>query len=153
MSIAVALVTAVLFGTGSWLMMQRRLTRIIIGIGLLGHGANLLLVSSGGPSGDAPIISGDGVGNYSDPLPQALALTAIVITFGVTALLLALGYRSWQITKDDVVEDDVEDRRVLRRSNQDGPESEVDLEDAVPVGPDEDGVNRVVGERGEGDGS
>jgi len=148
MSIAVALVTAVLFGTGSWLMMQRRLTRIIIGIGLLGHGANLLLVSSGGPSGDAPIISGEVTGRLSDPLPQALALTAIVITFGVTALLLALGYRSWQITKDDVVEDDVEDRRVLRRSNQDGPESDVDLEDSVPVGPDEDGVDRRTDGRG-----
>jgi multicomponent Na+:H+ antiporter subunit C len=153
MSIAVALVTAVLFGTGSWLLMQRRLTRIIIGIGLLGHGANLLLVSSGGPSGDAPIISSDVIGSYSDPLPQALALTAIVITFGVTALLLALGYRSWQITKDDVVEDDVEDRRVLRRSNQDGPESDADLEDAVPVGPDEDGIDRASEERGGPSGS
>lgn len=143
MNVAVALVTAVLFAVGSWLLMQRRLTRIIIGVGLLGHGANLLLVASGGRAGNAPIISGDVSGNYADPLPQALALTAIVITFGVTALLLALGYRSWQITKDDVVEDDVEDRRILRRSSQDGPESDVDLEDAVPVGPKEDGLDRV----------
>lgn len=143
MNVAVALVTAVLFAVGSWLLMQRRLTRIIIGVGLLGHGANLLLVASGGRAGNAPIISGDVSGNYADPLPQALALTAIVITFGVTALLLALGYRSWQITKDDVVEDDVEDRRILRRSSQDGPESDVDLEDAVPVGPEEDGLDRV----------
>lgn len=142
MTISIAIAAAVLFATGSWLLMQRRLTRIIIGIGLLGHGANLLLVSSGGQSGKAPIISGEGFGGYSDPLPQALALTAIVITFGVTALLLALGYRSWQITKDDVVEDDVEDRRVLRRLNQDGPESDADLEEAVPVGPDEDGLDR-----------
>lgn len=142
MTIAIAITAAVLFATGSWLLMQRRLTRIIIGIGLLGHGANLLLVSSGGRSGRAPIISADDVGGYSDPLPQALALTAIVITFGVTALLLALGYRSWQITKDDVVEDDVEDRRILRRLQQDGPESDADLEDAVPVGPEEDGLDR-----------
>ncbi len=151
MTVSIAFVTAVLFAIGSWLMMQRRLTRIIIGIGLLGHGANLLLVSSGGRSGDAPIISGDVGANYSDPLPQALALTAIVITFGVTALLLALGYRSWQITKDDVVEDDLEDRRILRRLQQDGPESTDDLEDAVPVGPDEDGLDRddrIGGARG-----
>lgn len=142
MSISVAFVTAVLFATGSWLLMQRRLTRIIIGIGLLGHGANLLLVTSGGPSGDSPIISGEDVTSYSDPLPQALALTAIVITFGVTALLLALGYRSWQISKDDLVEDDIEDRRVLRRAGQDGPESDADLEDAVPLVPDEEGIDR-----------
>lgn len=147
MTISIAIATAVLFATGSWLLMQRRLTRIIIGIGLLGHGANLLLVSSGGSSGKAPIISGEGFEGYSDPLPQALALTAIVITFGVTALLLALGYRSWQITKDDIVEDDIEDRRVLRRSGQDGPESDVDLEDAVPLAPDEDGLDRGEGGR------
>ncbi len=142
MNVSIAIATAVLFSTGTWLLMQRRLTRIIIGIGLLGHGANLLLVSSGGPSGNAPIISGDDIVGYSDPLPQALALTAIVITFGVTALLLALGYRSWQITKDDLVEDDVEDRRVLRRMVQDGPESDADLEDAVPLVPDEEGLDR-----------
>jgi multicomponent Na+:H+ antiporter subunit C len=152
MTIAAALVTAVLFGTGSWLMMQRRLTRIIIGIGLLGHGANLLLVMSG-PHGEAPIISGSSTTDYSDPLPQALALTAIVITFGVTALLLALSYRSWQITKDDVVEDDLEDRRVLRRFSQDGPEADVDFEDAVPVGPEEEGLDRARENRGGTNGS
>ena len=59
-----------------------------------------------------------GVGDYADPLPQALALTAIVITFGVTAFLLALGYRSWQITGDDQVEDDVEDRLVARARSE-----------------------------------
>lgn len=145
MTVLIALAAAVLFATGSWLLMQRRLTRIIIGIGLLGHGANLLLVSSGGNVGEAPIISGGETSGYSDPLPQALALTAIVITFGVTALLLALGYRSWQITEDDEVEDDVEDRRILRRSTQDGPESDTDLEDAVPVGPDEVDLDREEG--------
>jgi hypothetical protein len=55
----------------------------------------------------------------------ALALTAIVITFGVTAFLLALGYRSWQITGDDMVEDDIEDRFLMRRRAVDGPEAEL----------------------------
>ena len=67
-----------------------------------------------------------GAPEYSDPLPQALALTAIVITFGVTAFLLALGYRSWQISRDDKVEDDLEDRMVARRNELDGPEGPVD---------------------------
>jgi multicomponent Na+:H+ antiporter subunit C len=53
-----------------------------------------------------------GSGPASDPLPQALALTAIVITFGVSAFLLALAYRSWLLTRSDEVEDDVEDRRI-----------------------------------------
>ncbi|MGA1074214.1 MAG: sodium:proton antiporter [Ilumatobacteraceae bacterium] len=132
MSLLMATVTAVLFGCGAWLLMQRRLSRIIIGIGLLGHGANLLLITSG-RGGSAPIIGagGDDLTGYADPLPQALALTAIVITFGVTAFLLALGYRSWQLTADDRVEDDVEDRIIARRGI-DGAEGE------LPVDPDAD---------------
>lgn len=118
MSVLLAGVAAVLFGCGTWLLMQRRLSRIIIGVGLLGHGANLLLVTAGGPGGRAPIIGSDEVGgSFADPLPQALALTAIVITFGVTAFLLALGFRSWQLTRDDRVEDDVEDRYIARRDH------------------------------------
>jgi multicomponent Na+:H+ antiporter subunit C len=115
-TVLIAAVAAFLFGCGTFLLMQRRLTRIVIGIGLLGHGANLLLIAAGGEGGRAPIIGTSGDGTFSDPLPQALALTAIVITFGVTVLLLALGYRSWQITRDDRVEDDLEDRLVARRA-------------------------------------
>lgn len=134
MTILLALVTAVLFGCGSWLLMQRRLSRIIVGIGLLGHGANMLLITSG-RSGRAPII--DGGGDYADPLPQALALTAIVITFGVTAFLLALGFRSWQLTQDDGVEDDVEDRIIARlRTERSDEPTAGDPEDTF--GPDDD---------------
>lgn len=117
MTFLLAFVAASLFACGAWLLMQRRLSRIIIGIGLLGHGANMLLITAGGKGGDAPLI-GRGTGPYSDPLPQALGLTAVVITFGVTALLLALGFRSWQITGDDRVEDDLEDRLVERRAEE-----------------------------------
>jgi multicomponent Na+:H+ antiporter subunit C len=116
-TILLALVAAALFACGAWLLMQRRLSRIIIGIGLLGHGANMLLITAGGEGGRAPII-GAGEGAFSDPLPQALGLTAVVITFGVTALLLALGFRSWQITGDDRVEDDLEDRLIERRRDE-----------------------------------
>jgi multicomponent Na+:H+ antiporter subunit C len=115
MTVVLAFVAAMLFGTGTYLLLQRRLSRIIIGIGLIGHGSNVLLLVSGGPGGVPPIIGSADPTDFSDPLPQALALTSIVITFGVTAFLLALGYRSWRITHDDVVEDDVEDRFVARR--------------------------------------
>lgn len=120
MTVLLAAVTAVLFSTGAWLLMQRRLSRIIIGIGLLGHGANLLLVTAGGPGGNPPILDGVDPTTVSDPMPQALALTAIVITFGITALVLALGFRRWQITGDDRVEDDVEDRRIDRIAQTEG---------------------------------
>lgn len=130
MTIMLAFVVAVLFGCGTWLLMQRRLSRIIIGIGLLGHGANLLLVAGGGGPGRAPIIVGNDAAGFSDPLPQALALTAIVITFGVTAFLLSLGFRSWQLTRDDRVEDDIEDRLVARREAEGAEAEPIDPEDA-----------------------
>lgn len=132
MTVLTAAVAAVLFGCGTWLLLQRRLTRIIIGIGLLGHGANLLLITAGGPPGRAPVIGAGGDGAFADPLPQALALTAIVITFGITAFLLALGFRSWQITRDDMVEDDVEDRLVARRA---ADRAEVERDDLDPDAP------------------
>jgi len=112
-SVVLAFAAAVLFGLGSWLLMQRRLSRIIIGLGLLGHGGNLLLMLSAGRRGEAVFI--DGGSDFADPLPQAFALTAIVITFGVIAFLLALAWRSVELTGDDLVEDDREDRRISSR--------------------------------------
>lgn len=104
----------VLFGAGTYLLLQRSLTRVVLGLGLLGHGANLLLIVAGGLPGRAPIVNDAATAPVADPLPQALALTAIVITFGLTALVLALAYRSWQVSADDEVPDDLEDRRVAR---------------------------------------
>jgi multicomponent Na+:H+ antiporter subunit C len=111
MIVVLVLAVAILYGTGVYLLLQRNLSRIVIGLALLGHGANLLLLMAGGRAGEAPLIGGEG-GPYSDPLPQALALTAIVITFGVSAYLLAMAFRSWTLTRADEVEDDVEDRRI-----------------------------------------
>lgn len=111
MTVVLVVVVGVLYGTGVYLMLQRNLTRIVIGLAAIGHGANLLLLMAGGAAGEAPIV-GDSTGPFADPLPQALALTAIVITFGVSAYLLSLAYRSWVLTRSDTVEDDVEDRRI-----------------------------------------
>lgn len=106
----------VLFATGAYLLMQRTLTRIIIGLGLITHAANLMLLAGGGRSGPSAFI-GDDTGvpaGVVDPLPQAMALTAIVIAFTVTAFLLALAYRSYVLVRDDLVQDDPEDARILR---------------------------------------
>ena len=113
MTVMLAGVAAALFGVGTYLVLQRKLSRIIIGLGLLTHGANVLLITAG-RRGAPPIIGRGEAAHFADPLPQDLALTAIVITFGVTTLLLALAYRSWLLTSDDEVQDDVADRAVAR---------------------------------------
>jgi multicomponent Na+:H+ antiporter subunit C len=118
MSITLAFAAAMLFGIGTYLVLQRKLSRIIIGLALLSHGANVLLLTSG-RGGDAPLIGTAAEADLADPLPQALALTTIVITFGVSALLLALAYRSWLLTRDDEVEDDLSDRALGRRRDPD----------------------------------
>jgi multicomponent Na+:H+ antiporter subunit C len=118
MSVLLAATAAALFSIGTYLVLQRALTRIIIGIGVLSHGANVLMMASG-RRGLPPLVGrGDG-SLFSDPLPQALALTAVVITFGVSAFLLALAYRSWVLTHDDEVQDDIEDRLVGRTGVRD----------------------------------
>lgn len=113
MTVMLAAAAAVLFGLGTYLLLQRKLSRIIIGLGLLTHGANILLITAG-KRGNPPIIGESAAKDLADPLPQALALTAIVITFGVTTLLLALAYRSWLLNGDDEVQDDVADRGIGR---------------------------------------
>jgi multicomponent Na+:H+ antiporter subunit C len=113
MTIVLAATAATLFAVGTYLVLQRKLSRIIIGLSLLTHGANILMITSG-RRGAPPIIGRADPSTFADPLPQALALTAIVITFAVTILLLALGYRSWLLTDDDEVEDDLADRAIAR---------------------------------------
>ncbi len=113
MSIALAATAAILFASGTYLVLQRTLSRIVIGLALLTHGGNVLLIAAG-RWGRAPIAGTGRARSFSDPIPQALALTSIVISFAVTALLLALAYRSWILTRDDAVEDDVGDRAIAR---------------------------------------
>jgi multicomponent Na+:H+ antiporter subunit C len=119
-TLVLAVTVGGLYAVGTYLVLQRTLTRILLGLAMLGHGANLLLLAAGGRAGDAPIV-GDETSSPTDPLPQALALTAIVITFGVTAFLLALAYRSWQLRHDDLVENDPEDRRIARSVERQSP--------------------------------
>jgi multicomponent Na+:H+ antiporter subunit C len=111
MSVLMAGLAASLFALGTYLLLQRKLSRIIVGLGLLSHGANVLFVNSS-RRGIPPLIGSGDPSEFADPMPQALVLTAIVISFGTTALLLALAYRSWLLTSDDEVADDVEDRMV-----------------------------------------
>jgi multicomponent Na+:H+ antiporter subunit C len=110
MSLALALLAGVLFATGVYSMLHRSLTRIILGIAMLGNGVNLLIVTAGSRPGAPPIVGH--LEGATDAIPQALVLTAIVIGFAVQAFLLALAWRSWTIDGNDDVEDDLEDRRL-----------------------------------------
>jgi multicomponent Na+:H+ antiporter subunit C len=107
---------AVLFAVGSYLLMERSLTRVALGVGVIGNGVNVLIIASGSDSGEAPIIGREGV--LTDPLPQALVLTAIVIGFALLTFLMTLAWRNWTITGNDEVEDDVEDLIIARRAEQ-----------------------------------
>ena len=112
MSLITLGVVAVLFATGTYLILQRMLSRVVIGLGLVSHGANLLIMLSGTRPAPPPVITKTQVVAVADPLPQAMVLTAIVISFGVTAFLLALALRSYLLTGSDAVEDDLEDLRI-----------------------------------------
>lgn len=93
MILALSAAVAILFGSGVFLVLKEDLIRVAIGMVLIANAANLFIVSSGLTRGSAPIypfLAGEGV---ADPLVQAMALTAIVIGFGVSALLLSLVYR------------------------------------------------------------
>ena len=104
-----ALSSGVLYAAGIYLMLRRRLAQIIIGLGLLSNGTNLLIFTAGGLTRARPPVIPDGesalVPPYADPVPQALVLTAIVIGFGLTAFSLVLADR----VHDTVGTDDVDD--------------------------------------------
>ena len=119
-SLVMAATVGVLYGAGFTLLLSRSLMRVLIGVVVLGHGTNLLLQLAGGPPGRAPIL-GEVPEEFADPLPQALALTAIVITFALTTFLLALGYRAFVLVGHDEVQDDVEDRRIARQKTPSAP--------------------------------
>ncbi len=120
-----AVLAGVLIAVGVAQLLQRTLTRIVIGVALIGQGANLVLLVAGGPPAAPPLVGAEGP--ISDPLPQALALTAIVITFAMLGFLLALAWRAAKLTGEDRVEDDIEDRRVAHAREKGSTESRPQL--------------------------
>ena len=119
-----------LYAAGVYLLLDRSLTRVLLGFVLLGNATNLLLLSTGGPAGLAPILGYSDADEINDPLPQALVLTAIVITFGISAFLLAIIHRSWRLARNEAVGTDEEDRRVAARRATDA--DELDPDDLAP---------------------
>lgn len=132
------LAVAGLAATGTFLITSRSLSRIVLGFALLGHAAVLALLASGGPAGSPPIVDGQPDPGSANPLPQALSLTAIVISFGLTLYLLALARRQQILTGDDLVEDDVEDRRIAAYAEQ--PEAHRDETEEIEAQRDDEGA-------------
>lgn len=90
----VATAIGILAATGVYLVLRGRTFPVVLGLSLLSYAANLFLFASGRLVVDAPPLIAEGATRYTDPLPQALVLTAIVIGFGMTAFVLVLALRA-----------------------------------------------------------
>jgi multicomponent Na+:H+ antiporter subunit C len=127
------LVPLVLIGgltsTGVYLLLERNMTRMLLGLLLIGNAVNLLILTVSGTSGNPPIRgrTSDGDTTTADPLAQGMILTAIVITMGIAAFVLALTYRSYRLNTAEEVGDDPEDARVSQLATEGAP-----LEDDSP---------------------
>ena len=118
-------IVAVLVAAGVYLLLERSITKMLLGLLLFGNGVNLLLLTVGGPAGGPPIVGRDNAVNQqmADPLAQAVILTAIVITMGIAAFVLALAYWSFTLNTKDDIENDPEDAKVSqRRSMAEAPD-------------------------------
>lgn len=116
----------VLASAGVYLLLERNLTRMLLGLLLISNAINLLILNAGGPSGNPPVrgrTSGTETAT-ADPLAQAMILTAIVITMGVAAFVLALTYRSYRINTIEEVSNDPEDIRVSQLSGKEDDDIE-----------------------------
>ena len=128
MSVNLTLLTVMgaLYACGIYLLLERSLTRVLLGLMLLTNATNLLILTTGGYAGLAPLFNKDtDPGDYSDPLPQALILTSIVISFAVTAFMLGIIYRTWVLGRQDEIQDDAEDRRVAKTPSFDAEDDSV----------------------------
>jgi len=110
MELVLALGIGLLTGSGVWLILRPRTFQVIIGLSLMSYAVNLFIYAMGRLRVDAPALVGRGIQSdpslYADPLPQALVLTAIVISFAMTALLLVVLLASRGLTGTDHVDGD-----------------------------------------------
>ena len=123
-------VMGALYACGIYLLLERSLTRVLLGLMLLANATNLLILATGGYAGFAPLYAKDTPAqDYNDPLPQALILTSIVISFAVTAFMLGIIYRTWVLARQDEIQDDIEDLRVAETPSFDAEDdAEIPME-------------------------
>ncbi|MGW5387716.1 Na(+)/H(+) antiporter subunit C [Nocardia sp. NPDC003963] len=116
-NLTLLIVVGVLVACGVYLLLERTVSKMLLGILLFSNAVNLLILTMGGPDGAPPIQGATDTDHntMADPLAQALVLTAIVITMGVSAFVLALAYRSYILTTSEKVENDPEDVGIAAR--------------------------------------
>ncbi|GAA1347176.1 NADH-quinone oxidoreductase subunit K [Falsarthrobacter nasiphocae] len=113
----------VLYAAGVYLLLDKSLTRILLALTLITNATNLLLITTGGLAGIAPlVVKGADPSEYNDPLPQVFVLTSIVISFAITAFMLGIIYRTWVIRRRDEIERDEEDAVVAAKESYDAEE-------------------------------
>ncbi|MGM7671188.1 Na(+)/H(+) antiporter subunit C [Microbacterium sp. A93] len=123
-------VMGVMYSGGIYLLLERTLTRVLFGMILMTNATNLLIVTVAGAPGQAPLVeNGVDPEAYTDPLPQALTLTSIVISFAITAFMLGMIYRSWKLGRRDEVMVDTEDVKVAEQPSFDAEEDAELLEE------------------------
>lgn len=125
-NLTLILVAGVLIGCGVYLLLERSLTRILVGFLLASNGINLLFPVMAGEAKLPAFIGDVPKGQETDPLPQAMVLTAIVITLATTAFLLTMAYRAFQVNGHDEVQDDVEDAQIRRLAQIDAASASYD---------------------------
>ncbi|MBM7051664.1 MULTISPECIES: Na(+)/H(+) antiporter subunit C [unclassified Rothia (in: high G+C Gram-positive bacteria)] len=121
--LSLILVMGVFYAVGVYLVLARSLTRVLLGLMLISNATNLLIFHAAGPAG-LPVFYEKDIdpSEYSDPLPQALVLTAIVIGFAMVAFILGMIYRGWVLSRADEIQDDDEDIRVASADRFDAEE-------------------------------
>lgn len=112
MEILVATAIGILTAAGIYLVLRLRTFPVILGISLLTYAVNVFLFASGRLTVGAPPVLADDVTRYTDPLPQALVLTAIVISFGMTAVIVMIALGAFLGSDDDYVDDPTDEPQI-----------------------------------------
>jgi len=149
-SLTLVVLMSVMYAAGVYVMLERSLTRVLIGFLLVGNATNLLIFIMSGRPGSSPIVTGTSLDDsMADPVPQVLMLTAIVINFGLTALLLALIYRSWWLARlgdegdtvgDEHADETIDASEAALRSTSEDEDAVHDSLEELERGSDESGV-------------
>lgn len=125
-SLSLVVIAGFLIATGAYLLLERALTRVLLGLVLVSNGVATLYLVVSGPAKGAPFVGERPAEAMSDPLPQAMVLTAIVIALASVGFVLSLAYRQWRITGSDDVPDDAEDELIKRLALRDETSSTYD---------------------------
>lgn len=118
-NLTLALVAGLLVACGVYLLTERSLSRILMGVIVMGNGINVLFLVAAGKAGTPAFFGRGNPEDQTDPLPQAMVLTAIVINMAVAAFVMTMAYRSFQLFGHDEVQDDREDARIRALAEKD----------------------------------